>query len=274
MQNQTQPKPLGLSMAKLFLVAAIIVSLGAVAGVAGYLAKNKPSKIQQPQVSPASKSTSSITNETIICLPAITDIDNNIYNIVKIGEQCWTKENLKVTKNPEGKSITRYCYDNDPKIYETYGGLYNWDTAMNKSTEEGAQGICPNGWHVPKDSEWHILESYLTDNSQTCRAPKSLEWDCETAGTKLKKGGSSGFNGILSGERDSNGLFRYRGGAVDFWSSTEFIPPQGTKEKVAKLFESNGNYTHVLTRGLSSWSSVSMNMYNKASGLSIRCLKY
>ncbi|MBU4338871.1 hypothetical protein KKB43_02295 [Patescibacteria group bacterium] len=53
MQNQTNPKPSGAPMAKLVLVAAIIVSLGALFGAIGYLAKNKAAKIQHPQVSPA-----------------------------------------------------------------------------------------------------------------------------------------------------------------------------------------------------------------------------
>ncbi|MBU3924539.1 hypothetical protein KJ854_01220, partial [Patescibacteria group bacterium] len=66
----------------------------------------------------------------------VSDIDSNIYNTVQIGEQCWLKENLKVTKNPAGEAITRYCYDDDPKICDTDGGLYDWNTAMNKSTTE------------------------------------------------------------------------------------------------------------------------------------------
>ncbi len=41
MQNQTNPEPLGVAMAKLVLAVTIIVSLGALFGVAGYLAKNK-----------------------------------------------------------------------------------------------------------------------------------------------------------------------------------------------------------------------------------------
>ncbi len=42
-------------MAKMILVVAMIVSLGALFGAIGYLAKNKPVKIQQPQVSPAAE---------------------------------------------------------------------------------------------------------------------------------------------------------------------------------------------------------------------------
>lgn len=37
MEKQTEPKPLGLSMAKVILVVVVIVSIGAVLGVAGYL---------------------------------------------------------------------------------------------------------------------------------------------------------------------------------------------------------------------------------------------
>lgn len=61
MQNQTKPKPLGASMAKLVLVVAIIVCLGVVLGVAGYLAGNKSTKIQQPQVLPAPEPTDNIS---------------------------------------------------------------------------------------------------------------------------------------------------------------------------------------------------------------------
>ena len=36
----------------------------------------------------------------------VTDIDNNIYNTVLIGNQCWTKQNLRVRKYNDGSAIT------------------------------------------------------------------------------------------------------------------------------------------------------------------------
>ena len=267
--NKTKKEPVSIIFAKVVFGLCLLVSFITVAGTSFYAVTKKNEAIQTNfKFTEKDKKTFSCGTSTA------KDIDGNIYNTVQIGEQCWMKENLKVTKNPEGEKITRYCYDDDESICETDGGLYDWNTAMNGSTEEGAQGICSDGWHIPKDLEWHILENYLTDKNQTCRAPKSSEWDCKTAGTKLKIEGSSGFNGILTGERDSNGMFRYQGGGVAFWSSTEFIPSKIKNDKeVEKKFGSNGNYKYAWTRGLSSWSSVSRNVYEKASGLSIRCLK-
>lgn len=232
----------------------LLISIVAVLGVAGYVLTR--SKNVQP--SPTPESTPSVKTEgSFSCGDSVVkDIDGNEYKTVKIGEQCWLKENLKVTKNPEGRAITRYCYDNDPKICETDGGLYDWNTAMNNSTQEGAQGICPASWHVPKDSEWYIIENYLKDNGQTCTIAR-IGFECATAGTKLKTGGSSGFEAVLAGTRDYilDGSFRYRGKYAAFWSSTD----------------SRRGAWH---RDLFSGSSiVSRDTLGNANGFSVRCLK-
>ncbi len=87
----------------------------------------------------------------------------DIYNTVLIGEQCWFKENLNVENGNTAQvcTITRYCYGDVPESCDIYGGLYNWDDTMCGSTNLGAQGICPNGWHIPTYQEWTILTNYL-----------------------------------------------------------------------------------------------------------------
>ena len=42
-----------------------------------------------------------------------------------------------------------------------YGGLYQWDEMMQHSSGLAAQGICPEGWHLPTDNEWKYLEGYV-----------------------------------------------------------------------------------------------------------------
>lgn len=93
----------------------------------------------------------------------VTDIDGNTYKTVKIGNQWWIAENLKVTHYRNGDAIPEvtdneqwknlnsgaYCaYDNNESNAAVYGYLYNW-YAMNDS-----RNIAPEGWYVPSDEEW------------------------------------------------------------------------------------------------------------------------
>ena len=51
---------------------------------------------------------------------------------------------------------------------------------MSYSSTEGGQGICPVGWHIPTDSEWHTLEDGLTTGSCDANpAQKPLARDAE-----------------------------------------------------------------------------------------------
>lgn len=98
--------------------------------------------------------------------PTVTDYDGNVYNTIRIGDQCWMKQNLNSVRNAGGNSISRYCYANSNTNCELYGGLYQWATVMNGSgtsstIPSGVQGICPTGWHVPSDGEWTQLTNYL-----------------------------------------------------------------------------------------------------------------
>ena len=112
-----------------------------------------------------------VVTPTFSCGPSmVSDIDGNIYNTVLIGTQCWTKENLKVSKYNDGTTIPNQTantnwgtlltgaltvYTGAASYLATYGYLYNWYAA--KDTRE----ICPTGWHVPTNTEWETLNTYL-----------------------------------------------------------------------------------------------------------------
>ncbi|MFC1725032.1 FISUMP domain-containing protein [candidate division KSB1 bacterium] len=70
-------------------------------------------------------------SKTKYTLENVTDIDGNIYKTIKIGDQVWMAENLKVNRAPDGKPIKSYFYMDDSVKYGKYGRLYKWGTAIN-----------------------------------------------------------------------------------------------------------------------------------------------
>jgi uncharacterized protein (TIGR02145 family) len=184
----------------------------------------------------------------------VTDIEGNNYPVVEIGEQIWMAENLKVTKAPDGSDIESYCYDDNPVIEDTYGRLYTWDVAMNGSVIEMAQGICPDGWHIPSDEEWKALEMYLGMTQE--EADMENTWRGEGVGTSLIEGGSSGYEAKLSGRRSSGGSYMLIGLYEYVWTSTEY----GDNAWRRCL---NGSDSRV-----GRW-----NTFPKTYGFSVRCIK-
>lgn len=102
----------------------------------------------------------------------VTDIDGNVYQTIKIGNQWWMAENLKVTHYRNGNAIPNvtsyfswrdlssgaYCaYNNDNGNADAYGMIYNWYWYA----VDDSRNIAPIGWHVPTDEEWKELEMYL-----------------------------------------------------------------------------------------------------------------
>ncbi|MDR3012587.1 MAG: hypothetical protein LBU70_05180 [Chitinispirillales bacterium] len=101
--------------------------------------------------------------------PTFTDPrDGKAYGRVTIGGKVWMAENLHYAT---GNS---WCYDNDESNCQTYGRLYDWNTAM---------AVCPEGWRLPTDSDWNDLVSAVGGR--------------EVAGGKLKSktGWDDGGNG-------------------------------------------------------------------------------
>ncbi|MCF8232634.1 MAG: hypothetical protein K9J27_10635 [Bacteroidales bacterium] len=103
------------------------------------------------------------TNIPCIDEPFVT-YHSKQYQTVQIYNQCWLKENLDVGVQITGHdmkdndTIEKFCYNNNPVNCSKYGGLYQWSEMMGYSIVPGSQGICPDGWHIPTDEEWMMLE--------------------------------------------------------------------------------------------------------------------
>jgi uncharacterized protein len=200
--------------------------------------------------------TSGYSNEALsIWMGTVTDIEGNVYTTVKIGNQWWMAENLKVTYYRDGTPIPNvtdntswkglstgaYCYYSNSSVHgETYGALYNW-YAVND-----AHGLAPEGWHVPTDEEWTELVNYLGGSSVAGKKLKSAtDWD----GMDI-----AGFGALPGGWRHySTGGFNYMGFTAHFWSSSE----------------NDSNYAW--HRRLS--NDVDRLSYLKTTGFSVRCVR-
>ena len=90
------------------------------------------------------------SSSSSITYGSITDLrDSKRYRTVRIGTQNWMAENLNFAEDGS------LCYDNKESNCDTYGRLYNWETART---------ACPSGWKLPTGSEWDALISYAGNN--------------------------------------------------------------------------------------------------------------
>jgi uncharacterized protein (TIGR02145 family) len=105
--------------------------------------------------------------------------EGRFYRTTQIGSQCWFAENLNVGTRINNRDesgmrtrqgadcmhIQKYCYNDDERNCDLTGGLYEWAQAMCGATYEMAQGICPDGWHIPSHNEWTILERFICNDA-------------------------------------------------------------------------------------------------------------
>ena len=200
------------------------------------------------------------------CGNEFTDIrDGKKYKTVLIGTQCWMAENLHIgTVIPPSANaanngiIEKYCHggiNSDATSGDCInkGGLYQWDEMMQYTIIEGTQGVCPAGWHIPTDAEWCILENFV--DATTDPGCSLTGWRGTDGGTKLKTGGSSGFEALLAGSQAPDGLFYDSGAYTDFWSSGE----SGSNAWTRDLYPTEAR--------------VGRNPDVKLGGFSVRCLK-
>lgn len=170
----------------------------------------------------------------------VTDIDGNVYSIVRIGKQYWMESNLRTTHYNDGTPLTKsedvslwrgytdegayVAYDYDESDLSRCGYLYN---RYAVETDR----ICPDGWHVPTTTDWDKLGKALGGviddyHSWTgiATSMKSVDgWDGGHNGNN-----SSKFNAypvgylycIVTEEGKEISRFYDKGSGARFWSAT------------------------------------------------------
>ncbi|MBR4217642.1 MAG: fibrobacter succinogenes major paralogous domain-containing protein [Bacteroidales bacterium] len=163
----------------------------------------------------------------LICDSTATDVDNNTYAVLPLGRYCWTKENMRAQHYADNSDIPVALiyhsekYADEASNEATYGRLYTWYSAVGLpedgtpdfGTSDSVQGVCPDGWHVPTESEMsetmlgftaeelNTVDGWLTPNNNT----NSTEFSAVGAG--LHEGISDRFKNLL--------------GETAFWTTTQ-----------------------------------------------------
>lgn len=241
--------------------------------------RDRVEELEMHSVQPQNDTT--IIAQACLGLATVTDYDQNVYNTVQIGNQCWMRENLRSTHYADGTAIAAGTTSSTSTAYYyplqgdfTYGYLYNWKAVMRNSSNSqsnpsGVQGICPNGWHVPSDAEWDELLNYVSsqnhylcngDNNNVAKALAAKTGWVSSAGTCAVgnvqvSNNATGFSALPAGHNYGGSYTNY-GTVATFWSSTE----AGS----ANTFDRSVDYSNaVFTRS----------NHPKGYGFSVRCLR-
>lgn len=229
-----------------------------------------------------------VTQNYPVSCGTVTDIDQNEYATVVIGNQCWMRENLRTTHFADGTAIsagqststTTALYYNPATVgaeTHVFGLLYNLRAARHASHDSftddnpsGMQGVCPDGWHLPSNAEFEQMLAFLRhDVSNTCGSnddylAKALAvdslWQNSSAacavGNTVTDNNRSLFSASPAGYYD--GSFQKMYQQCRFWTTSR----------------ANGINGHCVYRGVSyETASLEYGFQTAEYGFSVRCVK-
>jgi len=179
--------------------------------------------------------------------------DGKTYKTVKIGKQTWMAENLNY-------AAVGLCYADNPDNCQKYGRLYSWETVKK---------ACPNGWHLPSNSEWNTLYKYVGNKAENKLKAKSgwnnydscnhsEEEECEEG--MLSNGEDTfGFSALPGGIRGPFIGGFARSGTAGYWWSTSEKPDDYGFFCIGDCSDEDGD--------------TGKNHYYKQNSYSVRCLQ-
>jgi uncharacterized protein (TIGR02145 family) len=211
----------------------------------------------------SNKSGTGYGNTMVVQTQMIKDVDGNEYQTVRIGDQVWMKENLKVSKLNDstpliaGSAILQpgikpgYVYYNHDSttFHEVYGKLYNW-----YAVETGM--LCPTGWRVPNNYDWDDLIGFIGDGYMAggpLKATDTLYWLHPNKDATDEWGFHALPGGLYVAEQN---LFSEMRQAGYFWSADPYVV--------------NNAWCHQMYFN----SAANTRLFNlRPRGLSVRCIK-
>jgi len=218
---------------------------------------------------------------------ACSDPDAKNYSIVKIGTQTWMAENLaylpSVGPSNTGSGSLKHYYVygyqgtdiNEAKAmsnYTIFGVLYNWPAAMDgasssNSVPSGVQGACPQGWHLPSDEEWKILEKNLGMNNYDANT-EGGQRNSGYVGRKLREAGTTHWISPNTYANNYSGFTALPGGGRGSWSFDGL--GYGTFVQSASEYDASFAWNRFL--GYDN-DGVGRSYGYKRDGYSVRCVK-
>jgi uncharacterized protein (TIGR02145 family) len=211
--------------------------------------------------------------EVVIERGTVTDIEGNVYNTVKIGDQWWMAENLKVSRFNDGTEINLIDNTNNEEWENTnlpsYSTINNGTSGYlyNGNVVRSEKSIAPEGWHIPSDEEWRKMESYIGMKSSEVNA---TGFRGENEAGLLTSKNSTGWPaaGVLFGTDDFGfdarpGGCRIVDGRINIFNTTAFWWAKDT------INNGEGWYRYIDVYESRIFRQTTYNEY----GMSIRCVK-
>lgn len=147
----------------------------------------------------------------------VDERDGRVYKTVKIGNQIWMAENLNYAdsnKTPILKENS-WCYENEVKNCEVAGRYYDVSVITD---------ICPQGWHIPSQTEWVALIETIGGTNvagKILRSKGGWRFDSKSIAGTDDYGFSAVPAGYIFNPGNSDDPWIYEKRTALFWSSSQ-----------------------------------------------------
>ncbi len=209
----------------------------------------------------------------------------------------WMAENLRFV--PRGKTVSSDPVEDsgiwypaanadktaDPALAESLGLLYDAATALgvdeitveNAATLEGAQGICPTGWHIPTVAEMTGLVGHCSNSAMvnteapyydstikgaSIEAMKNAGWEWQFASIRMKANTTGTGSYTVTNYNGIYGVMSYLVGSTHYKTTTN---DDGSIKNV--------QYYYMMPTYNASNEKITVAFGNFLVGASVRCVK-